>query len=60
MAQQIGMDEDQLLGCLVFVLWLVGMMIAVVISWGEYHSILWATVHGVLGWIWVAYDHFKT
>jgi hypothetical protein len=41
--------------------WLVGMMIAVVISWEVDHSILWATVRGVLGWIWIAYYyHTKT
>jgi hypothetical protein len=47
------------LGFGVFVLvWLVGMMIAVVISWKVDHSILWATVRGILGWIWIAYYYY--
>ena len=32
-----------------------GTSIAVVISWGMHKSILWATLHGVLGWFYVAY-----
>jgi hypothetical protein len=53
------MDEEQL-GCLVLILaWLLGMMIAVVISWEEDHSILWATVRGFLGWIWIAYHQLR-
>ena len=48
-----SMDKD--LGFGIFVLvWLVGIMIAVD------HSILWATVRGILGWIWVAYYYFMT
>jgi hypothetical protein len=37
------------------------MMIAVVISWEMDHSILWATVRGFLGWIWIwiAYHQLK-
>jgi len=35
----------------------IGMIIAVVISWtsGHPHSIIWAIIHGALGWIYVAY-----
>lgn len=28
-----------------------GMIIAVVISWSAWHSIGWAILHGLLGWI---------
>lgn len=33
----------------------VGCMLAVVISWGINHSILWGTLHGWLGWVYVIY-----
>jgi hypothetical protein len=33
----------------------VGIAIAVQISWGLHHSILWATFHGLLNWIYVIY-----
>ncbi len=39
-------------------LWIVGMMIAVVISWDKYHSVVWATVHGIFGWFYVIYNRF--
>jgi hypothetical protein len=26
-----------------------------VISWGKWHSFWWAMLHGILGWIYVAY-----
>ena len=32
-----------------------GMMIAVVISYSANHSILWAIIHGLLGWFYVFY-----
>ncbi|AQX07303.1 hypothetical protein [Elizabethkingia ursingii] len=32
-----------------------GAIIAVVISWDRNKSILWAIIHGVLGWIYVIY-----
>jgi len=32
-----------------------GTIIAVVISWSRNKSILWAIVHGILGWIYVIY-----
>lgn len=32
-----------------------GMMIAVVVSFSIHHSILWAIVHGLLGWFYVIY-----
>lgn len=42
-----SMDNGGDLGFGVFVLvWLVGMMIAVVTSWEVDHSVLWATVRG--------------
>jgi len=33
----------------------IGMAIAVQISWGLNHSILWALWHGALGWLYVIY-----
>lgn len=32
-----------------------GTIIAVVVSWSRNHSILWAIVHGILGWLYVIY-----
>jgi len=32
-----------------------GNIIAVVISWSVNHSILWAIIHGFLGWIYIVY-----
>lgn len=32
-----------------------GAIIAVVISWDRNKSILWAIIHGILGWIYVIY-----
>jgi len=32
-----------------------GSAIAVTVSWSLYHSLIWAIVHGVLGWIYVIY-----
>lgn len=36
----------------------IGIAIAVQISWGLNHSILWATWHGLWGWIYVIYRVF--
>lgn len=35
-----------------------GMMIAVVISYTKWHSIGWAILHGILGWLYVLYCVF--
>ncbi len=32
-----------------------GVVIAVALSWGANHSILWAIVHGFLSWFYVIY-----
>lgn len=32
-----------------------GSIIAVVISWSVNHSVLWAIIHGFLGWIYIIY-----
>lgn len=32
-----------------------GTIIAVVVSWSRNHSILWAIIHGFLGWLYVIY-----
>jgi hypothetical protein len=35
--------------------WLMGMVLAMIISWSVNHSILWAVIHGFLSWIYVIY-----
>jgi hypothetical protein len=30
-----------------------GTLIAVIVSWTTYHSVGWAIVHGILGWLFV-------
>jgi len=37
----------------------VGMIIAVILSWLKWHSIGWAIVHGLLGWLYVIYYLIK-
>lgn len=32
-----------------------GCALAIVISWTSWHSIWWAIIHGVLGWVYVVY-----
>ena len=32
-----------------------GSAIAVTISWSMYKSVLWAIIHGILGWFYVIY-----
>lgn len=32
-----------------------GSAIAVAISWGLHHSVVWAAIHGVLSWFYVLY-----
>ena len=36
-------------------IWVIGMPIAVCISWGLNHSIGWAAWHGFCGWFYVVY-----
>ena len=42
---------------------IIGMGIAALCSWTINHSILWAIIHGILGWIYVAWyalvHHFR-
>lgn len=33
----------------------IGIVIAVILSWGINHSIGWAILHGILSWIYVIY-----
>ena len=35
-----------------------GTIIAVVISWSRNKSVLWAIIHGILGWLYVIYAAF--
>ncbi len=35
-----------------------GTALAIVISWSQYHSILWAIIHGALSWFYVIYFAF--
>jgi len=47
-------------GCLGIGSFGLGTIIAVVISWTTYHSVLWAIIHGFLSWafiIWFAIVH---
>lgn len=46
------------LGSIAKLLGLIGMAIAVQISWGLNHSIGWAAWHGWLGWFYVVYRYF--
>jgi hypothetical protein len=32
-----------------------GSALAITISWSQWHSVLWAIIHGVFGWLHVAY-----
>lgn len=32
-----------------------GTALAIVISWSQNHSILWAIIHGILSWLYVIY-----
>lgn len=32
-----------------------GAALAIAISWSQWHSILWAMLHGVFGWFYVIY-----
>lgn len=32
-----------------------GTLIAVALSWGANHSIIWAIIDGILGWLYVIY-----
>ena len=36
-----------------------GSALAITISWSLWHSVLWAIIHGVLGWLYVAYYVIK-
>ena len=33
----------------------IGAVIAVVLSWTTWHSVLWAIIHGFCGWLYVVY-----
>jgi hypothetical protein len=43
-------------GC-VGVPYILGMCIAVVVSWEQYHSILWSSIDGIFSWGFIIY-HF--
>ncbi len=32
-----------------------GSALAITISWSQWHSVLWAILHGICGWFYVAY-----
>ncbi len=36
-----------------------GSALAMVISWSQHHSILWAIIHGVFSWLYVIYFALK-
>ncbi|WP_169728957.1 hypothetical protein [Desulfatirhabdium butyrativorans] len=33
----------------------IGTVLAIIISWTSNHSVLWAILHGFLGWLYVIY-----
>ena len=33
----------------------IGSVIAILVSWHLNHSVIWAVVHGILGWFYLAY-----
>jgi len=33
----------------------IGAILAMIISWSTYHSVLWAIIHGLLGWFYILY-----
>ena len=35
-----------------------GTALAITISWSQYHSIVWAVIHGFLSWLYVIYYAF--
>ncbi|MBX9805356.1 MAG: hypothetical protein K2Y18_06355 [Alphaproteobacteria bacterium] len=37
-----------------------GTALAIAISFVQNHSVLWAIIHGIFGWLYVAYYLFKT
>ena len=36
----------------------IGIALAMIISWERNKSILWAVIHGLLGWLYVIYYYF--
>ena len=50
MAQQIGTTASVAKAGIGF-----GSALAITISWSVNHSILWAIIHGALGWFYVIY-----
>ena len=56
-ASSAAHGETEAIGC-VYAVWALGMALAVNISWGLQHSILWATIQGVLSWLYVGYYWF--
>lgn len=37
----------------------IGVVIAALLSWSINHSVLWAVIHGLLGWLYVIFYLFK-
>jgi len=36
-----------------------GSALAITISWSLWHSVLWAVIHGIFSWLYVAYYLWK-
>ena len=34
-------------------LYLIGVILAIVVSWELQHSVLWSTIYGCLGWVYI-------
>ena len=50
-------DHWGCLGLILILLYLVGMCLAVVISWEVGHSVPWSSLDGILSWAYIIY-HF--
>lgn len=52
MSKELSKETKNVIGGL-------GSAIAIVVSYAKWHSIAWAIVHGILGWIYVIYYAIK-
>ena len=37
-----------------------GCALAISVSWSQHHSVIWAVLHGVLGWFYVGYFAYRS
>jgi hypothetical protein len=55
----MGVEMENRGGCTGVGFWGFGSMLAVTLSWGVHHSILWMMLHGMLSWLYVIYYSIK-